>query len=116
MCGWVAHETRDGISDLAIDSAVYLSTATSMRHWHAPTAAFSSEWDGLSPARAVKLNGHIPTTHFPPGYAAALAATSVVAGSVRGAARLLGIALIGINLGLIGWFTARITGYRSAIV
>jgi hypothetical protein len=115
MSAWVAHETSDGLGHLAVDSATYISTADSLHHFHAPTVAFTSVWDGYSPAQAVKLNGRVPTTVFPPGYPAALALTSFAAGSVRGAARALDIVLIGVNLLLVGWLTARMTAFRSTI-
>jgi hypothetical protein len=113
---WVASKTRARTPDLPIDSAVYLSTADGLRATGTPKVAFNLPWDGYSTTRAISLEGRVPVTHFPPGYPVALALTSFVAGSVRSAARLLDIALIAVNLLLVGWITARLTGYRSIAV
>jgi hypothetical protein len=113
---WVMSKTRARTPGLPVDSAVYLSTADSLRGGGAPTVAFSFAWDGYTPAQAVGFHGRVPATHFPPGYPAALAAASFIAGSVRSAARLLDVVLVAANILLVGWLTARMTAYRSVVV
>jgi hypothetical protein len=113
---WVINATRDFTSEIQGDSAVYLSTAQGLRHHGLPTVAFNLPWDGFTPKQAVAFDGRVPATVYPPGYPAALAVTSVVAGSVRSAARALDVVLIVANLLLIAWLTARMTANRSVIV
>jgi hypothetical protein len=113
---WVINATRDFTPEIQGDSAVYLSTAQGLRRDGLPTVAFNLPWDGFTPNQAVAFHGRVPSTVFPPGYPAALAVTSVVAGSVRSAARALDVVLIVANLLLIAWLTARMTANRSVIV
>ncbi|HEY8766991.1 MAG TPA: hypothetical protein VIP09_06980, partial [Dehalococcoidia bacterium] len=113
---WVINATRDFTSEIQGDSAVYLSTAQGLRHDGLPTVAFNLPWDGFTPKQAAAFDGRVPATVYPPGYPAALAVTSVVAGSVRSAARALDVVLIVANLLLIAWLTARMTANRSVIV
>jgi hypothetical protein len=42
--------------------------------------------------------------------------TSVIAGDVRNAARALDVVLVGLNLSLVAWLTARMTANRSVVV
>jgi hypothetical protein len=113
---WVINATRDFTAEIQGDSAVYLSVAQGLRHDGLPTVAFNLPWDGFTPKQAVAFDGRVPATVYPPGYPAALAVTSVVAGSVRGAARTLDVVLIVANLLLVAWLTARMTANRSVIV
>ena len=91
---WVTNATRDFTAEIQGDSAVYLSVAQGLRHDGLPTVVFNLPWDGFTPKQAVAFDGRVPATVYPPGYPAALAVTSVVAGSVRGAARTLDVVLI----------------------
>jgi hypothetical protein len=112
---WVTIKTQERTRELSVDSSVYLSTARSLRASGEPTVAFNLDWDGFTPAQAIRFHGHVPATHFPPGYPAALATTSFVAGSVRGAARALNVVLVAVNILLLGLLTARMTRYRSVV-
>jgi hypothetical protein len=113
---WVINATRSFTPEIQGDGAVYLSTAEGLRRHGLPTVAFNLNWDGFTPKQAVAFNGRVPSTVFPPGYPAALALTSVVAGGVRSAARALDVILVVVNLLLVGWLTARMTANRSVVV
>jgi hypothetical protein len=112
---WVIHATRSFTPEIQGDGAVYLSTAEGLRGHGLPTVAFNLNWDGFTPKQAAAFHGRVPSTVFPPGYPAALALTSVVAGGVRSAARALDVILVVVNLLLVGWLTARMTANRSVI-
>jgi hypothetical protein len=109
-----AHTTH-GMT-MTADSASYEGIAHNIREGHGPVVPFTAVWDSYSPNDAVRFNGRVPSAVFPPGYPIALAFSSIVAGSVPGAARALDVVLAFLNVVLIGVFTARLTSYRSAIV
>ncbi|HEV7526947.1 MAG TPA: hypothetical protein VGP92_18445, partial [Acidimicrobiia bacterium] len=98
------------------DSAVYLGTADEIRHWHGPTVPSTFAWDSYRPETALGFGGHVPSSHYPPGYPTALAAVSTVSGGARGAARAIDVVCLGMNVLLLGVLTARLTAYRSALV
>jgi hypothetical protein len=111
----VTVQTRGGLR-VFDDSGVYLGIADNVRSGDGLTVPFSMPWDSYSPTRTVAYGTRVPSTHFPPGYPLTLAATSVVTGASRHAARLVDIALIAANVILLGVLTARMTQYRSAVV
>jgi hypothetical protein len=98
------------------DSAVYLGTANNIRDGHGPTVPFTHVWDRYPPRTALRFDRSVPSSHFPPGYPLALAAVSSATGNAEGAARVLDIVLVGVNVLLVGALTARMTAYRSVVV
>ena len=112
---WSMVSTRHNMLSWA-DSAVYLGTADEIRHWHGPTVPSTFAWDGYQPGVALAFDGHVPSSHYPPGYPAALAAVSTLGRGERGAARWIDVVCVGLNVLLLGVLTARLTAYRSALV
>jgi len=112
---WVAVTTADHIGK-QYDSASYLGTAAELRSWHGPVVPSTFLADDYPPQVAASFGGHVPSSHFPPGYPIALALTSIVTGGIDSAARLLGIVLVFVNVMLVGVLTARMTAYRSLIL
>jgi hypothetical protein len=111
----VAIVTADNVESGA-DSAVYLGTANEIRSWHGPTVPSTYWADVYEPHTALGFRGHVPSSHFPPGYPLTLAVVSAATGGTRSAARVVDIACIFVNVVLIGVLTARMTAYRSAFV
>jgi hypothetical protein len=112
---WVTVKTADHIGQ-GYDSSSYLGTAAEIRAGHGPTVPFTDVWDQYPPRAAVAFAGHVPSTHFPPGYASVVAAISGVTGGISSAARAMSVLMIFINLMLVGLLTARLTSYRNAVV
>jgi hypothetical protein len=112
---WSMVSTRHNMLSWA-DSAVYLGTADEIRHWHGPTVPSTFAWDTYQPGVALAFDGHVPSSHYPPGYPSALAAVSTVSGGERSAARWIDVVCVGVNVLLLGVLTARLTAYRSALV
>jgi len=110
----VAATTQHGLAQ-GPDSAVYLGTAHALTAGHGPSVPFTFYWDRFAPQTAVNFHGYVPSSHFPPGYPIALAVSSSLAGSVLGAARLLDVVLVAINVFLVALLAARLTSYRSAV-
>jgi hypothetical protein len=108
----IAH-TRHGLIETA-DSASYVGAAQELRAGHGPAVPQTMWWDSFSPNQAVRFHGQVPSSHFPPGYAIALAVAS--AGGVDRGARALNVVLAFVNVTLIGLLTARLTSYRSWII
>jgi hypothetical protein len=112
---WVAFATA-GHMGVQYDSASYLGAAAELRSGHGP-AVPSTYWaDDFRPHVAASFDDHVPSSHFPPGYPIVLALTSFLTGQILGAARLLGIVLVFVNVMLVGVLTARMTGYRSVVL
>jgi hypothetical protein len=112
---WSMVSTRHNMLSWA-DSAVYVGTANEIRHWHGPTVPSTFVWDSYQPRVALAFDGHVPSSHYPPGYPTALAAVSTATGGVRSAARWIDVVCVGLNVLLLGMLTARLTAYRSALV
>ncbi len=113
--GWVTVSTAHNVQ-AGVDSASYLGTANEIRSGHGPTVPSTYWWDGYSPQKAVDFKGHVPSSHFPPGYSVSLAAVSAATGQTRSAARVIDIVCIFVNVVLLGVLTARMTAYRSAFI
>jgi hypothetical protein len=97
--------TRDGVG-IDADSAAYLGAAQNLRDGHGVSVPFTLFTDELRPSDAARLQGAVPLTHFPPLYPAAVAAVPGV--DVEDAARLLGAALLGLNLALVTVLATRL--------
>jgi hypothetical protein len=111
----ILHYTRHGLY-LTPDSASYMGMADNIRHGRGPTVPFSFVWDRYSIADAIRFRGRIPSSHFPPGYSIALTVVAPIAGSLQGAARVINVACVVVNVVLIGLLTAMMTRFRSVIV
>jgi hypothetical protein len=103
---FVAYQTCHGVTATR-DSAAYLGTAHELRAGHGPSVPSTFWWDTYSPRIALGFDGHVPSSHFPPGYPLLLALSS---------AWFLGIALVFVNAVLIGLFAARLSSCRSWVV
>jgi hypothetical protein len=112
---WVLRATSAGI-EFNQDAGYYLGVAANLRHGHGPSTPVPKLDDDLTPREQDRLAGHVPSTHFPPGYPVVIAATSIIAGSVRGAARVVDVVLAPVNLVLLALLTLRMTGRRSIAV
>jgi hypothetical protein len=101
---------------VAPDSASYVGMADNIRRGDGPTVPFTFIWDPYSVEGAYHDLGHAPSSHFPPGYPAVLAALASAAGTTHDAARVLDVICVALNLVLIGLLTAKITRFGSVIV
>lgn len=112
---WVTVNTANDIHNNDPDGGAYIGMADEIRGGHGPTAPSTYKFDPFSPQEALAFEGHVPSTHFPPGYPAALAATSVVTGETLSAARVVNAGCVFLNVVLLGLLAARLTGYRSVV-
>jgi hypothetical protein len=86
----VVRGTANGIGE-GNDSSHYLSAADNLRHGKGFSVSFTSGFDPLPTQAALDRYGHVPVTHYPPGYPVALAAADmVVPGGLDAAARVVG--------------------------
>jgi hypothetical protein len=93
--------TRDGVG-IDGDSAAYLGTAENLAEGHGATVPFTLYTDDYSPRESADLVGHVPLTHFPPGYPLLLAVVGSAGIDTGQAARALGAVLLGLNVVLVG--------------
>ena len=113
---WVAVHTRNDIDHSDPDGGAYIGIADQIRDGHGPVAPSTYKFDSFEPRQAIAFDGRVPSTHFPPGYPAALAAGSLVTGETRSAARALTAGCVVANVVLLAALAARMTGYRSVFV
>lgn len=85
---------------LTPDSVVYLTAARSLLD------------DGTLAAIDLRTGLPVALAHFPPLYPIVLAATELVSGAPATGASVLQAVLLTLNLGLLGWWVARVTETR----
>lgn len=110
---WVWANTAHDIDQSDPDGGAYIGVADQLRSGHGPTSPSTYKYDDFSPRAAVAFRGEVPSTHFPPGYPATLASTSLVTGTTRDAARMVNVLAAFVNVLLLGVLAARMTAYRS---
>jgi hypothetical protein len=112
---WVAANTSQGVYHRHSDGGSYVGMADELRNGHGPTTPSKHKFDDFTPREAVALDGHVPSTTFPPGYSIVLAAVSLFTGDVHSAVRVAGVMCVFLNVVLLGLLAARMTAYRSVI-
>jgi hypothetical protein len=84
-----------------VDSAVYLGQAHNLVTGRGPTVPMTFYTDHYPPAAAFAFHGAVPSTHFPPLYAALLALVEAVGLSAGAAVRWWSATLHALNLVLV---------------
>ncbi len=98
--GLAAQGSRAGVG-LSQDSFVYLSAARNLEEGRGLTVSPCVGYE--SGSSAAPGQAPVPLTHFPPLYAAELAALGALGLDLRDAARWTNVALLSVNAAIIGW-------------
>lgn len=107
--------TRAGVG-IDADSAAYLGTAQNIVEGRGVSVPFTLFTDEYAPREAAAVAGEVPLTHFPPAYPMVLAAIASIGIDVEHGARLLGAALLGANVLLLGALVQHVVRSRVARV
>jgi hypothetical protein len=102
--------TRETVN-VGVDGVTYLATASNIDDGRGVTTPFT--FANYPPSDAVRFDGEVPLTHFPPLYPIAIAVVGALGLAPIDAARWLGCTTLALDLVLFGLLAKRATAARG---